>query len=243
MKSIVIFKWSRNPQDARVGADGSVDWRGIKMEVNDDDPAAMEIASSIADGGEIIGLTIGDGDGSWAASRGAARTVIVTDAQTELDSSMTGAVLASAIRQIEDVDAVFIGDSAWDYGVASALAGQLGWPVVAGVVSAVTEQGNLHVTRKLGGKLQVLEVKGPALLAVSATQEARHAPSMKEILAGRKKPVVKITLSDLGFAVETTVNSRGTRFPETPPARIIDGTNPAIACEELLTALRSDGIL
>ncbi|HWR07479.1 hypothetical protein [Sporomusa sp.] len=243
MRIIVVFKWSRNPQDARVGVDGSVDWRGVKMSVSDDDPAAMEIAEAIAAGGEIIGLTVGDGDAAWAAARGAARTVVVTDALTDVDSSVTGAVLAAAIRRVEGVDAVLIGDSAWDYGVVAALMGQLGWPAVAGVVSAETEQGCLRVTRKLGSASQVLEVKGPVVLAVSASRAEQNAPGMKEILAARKKPVERLVLADLSLAPVAAVNSRGTRFPDTPPARIIDGNDPVTACEQLMAALRADGVL
>lgn len=243
MKIIVVFKWSRNPQDARVGVDGSVDWRGVKMAVSDDDPAAMEIAAAIAAGGEIIGLTLGDGDVAWAAARGAASTVVVTDALTDVDSSVTGAVLAAAIRRIEGVDAVLIGDSAWDYGVVAALSGQLGWPAVAGVVSAETEQGCLRVTRKMGSASQVLEVKGPVVLAVSASRDEQNAPGMKEVLAARKKPVERLALADLGLAPAAAVNSKGTRFPDTPPARIIDGNDPVTACEQLMAALRADGVL
>ncbi|MGG0717036.1 hypothetical protein ABE096_05455 [Robertmurraya massiliosenegalensis] len=243
MKIIVVFKWSRNPQDARVGIDGSVDWQGVKMSASDDDPTAMEIACSIADGGEIIGLTIGDGDVAYAASRGAVRTVTVTDAQSEVNSSVTGAILAAAIRRIEEVDAVLIGDSVWDYGVVSALVGQLDWPAVAGVISASTEQGNLQVTRKVGNSSQVLEVKSPVVLAVSASRAEQKAPSMREILAARKKPIEKLTLADLGLNFENTVNSKGTKLPYTPPARIIDGSDPVIASEQLVAALRADGIL
>lgn len=243
MKIIVVFKWSRNPQDARVGVDGTVNWQGVKMAANDDDPTAMEIARSIADGGEVIGLTVGDGDAAWAAARGAARTVMIADAQTDVNSSVTGSVLAAAIRRVEGVDAVLIGDSAWDYGVVSALAGQLGWPAVAGVVSATTEQGFLHVTRKMGSASQVLEVKGPVVLAVSASRAEQNVPGMKEVLAARKKPAEKLKLADLGLTLENTVNSKGTRFPDTPPARIIDGNDPMTACEQLVTALRADGVL
>lgn len=243
MKIIVVFKWSKNPQDARVGVDGSVDWRGVKMAVSDDDPAAMEIATAIASGGEIIGLTLGDGDVAWAAARGAASTVVVTDAMTDVNSSVTGAVFAAAIRRVEGVDAVLIGDSAWDYGVVTALSGQLGWPAVAGVVSAETDQGCLRVTRKMGSASQVLEVKGPVVLAVSASRDEQNAPGMKEVLAARKKPVERLALADLGLVPVVAVNSKGTRFPDTPPARIIAGNDPVTACEQLMAALRADGVL
>lgn len=243
MKIIVVFKWLKNPQDARVGADGSVDWRGVKMAANDDDPSAIEVARSIANGGEIIGLTVGDGDVAWAAARGATRTITLTDAQTEVNSSATGAILAAAIRRVEGVDVVLIGDSSWDYGVVSALAGQLDWPAVAGVVSATVESDSLHVTRKLGSESQVLEIKGPVVLAVSASRAEQNVPGMKEVLLARKKPVEHLSLADLSVTPATTAISKGTRFPDTPPARIIDGSNPEAACEQLMTALRADGVL
>jgi electron transfer flavoprotein beta subunit len=243
MKIITVFKWSRNPQDGRVGMNGTLDWRGVKMAPNDDDPAVMEVANAIVEDGEIVGLTIGDGDIAWAAARGAARTMVVTDAKTEVDSSVTAAVIAAAIKRVEGVDAVIIGDSAWDYGVVSALMGQLGWPAVAGVVSATKEQGRLRVTRKMGTASQVLEVEGPVVLAVAANREEKNAPGMKEVLFARKKPVERLTMSDLGLAPAGDVSSKGTRFPDTPPARMIDGKDPAAACKELMAALRSDGVL
>ena len=243
MKIIAVFKWSRNPQDARVGTNGSLDWRGVKMAPNEDDPAVMEVANAIVAEGEIVGLTIGDGDIAWAAARGAARTIVVNDAQTEADSSVIAAVIAAAIKRVEGVDAVIIGDSDWDYGVVSALMGKLGWSAVAGVVSATKEQGGLRVTRKIGAASQVLEVEGPVVLAAAANREEKNVPGMKEILAARKKPVERLTMADLGLAPAADVLSKGTRFPDTPPARMIDGTDPVAACKELMVALRSEGVL
>ena len=104
MKCIVLFKWSMNPQDARVGSDGSVDWRGTKLSPNDDDPAAIVVARDLASGGEVVGLTLGDGDLAWAAARGAAGTVVVTDAPAGPDSAATGAVLAAAVRHLGPAD-------------------------------------------------------------------------------------------------------------------------------------------
>jgi len=244
MKIIVVFKWAMNPQDARVGSDGSADWRGVKMSASDDDPAALGVARDIATTeGEIIGLTIGDGDVAWAAARGASSSVVVTDVQAGLDSAVTGAILAAAVRHIGDADVVLIGDSVWDYGVVAALAGQLGWPTLANVVSATVEAGRLQVTRKTGSATQVLDVTGPAFLAVAASRAEQHVPSMKDVLAARRKPVIKLTLADLDIKSTATVTSRGTKLPDTAPARIIDGADPAAAVAELLTALRTEGIL
>jgi electron transfer flavoprotein beta subunit len=244
MKVIVVFKWARNPQDALVGADGNVTWPGVRMSANDDDPAVMEVAAALAAGEEVTGLTIGDGDTAWAAARGAARTVVVTDALTELDSSQTGAVLAAAIGRLTDVDAVLIGDSSWDYGVVAALTGQLGWAAIAGVTAAEPADGCLRVTRKMGSVSQVLEVKGPAVLAVVANREEQNAPGMKDVLMARKKPVEKLAMADLGLTPSAhAVQSRGYKYPDTPAAHLIDGADPVAACEELMAALHSEGVV
>lgn len=243
MKVITVFKWLKNPQDALVGADGSISWPGVKMSANDDDPAVIEVAKAIAGDGEIIGLTVGDGDTAWAAARGAVRTIVVHDALTYTNSSVTGAVLAAAVRRVDAVDAVLIGDSEWDYGVVSALTGQLGWPAVANVISAEIVAGSLRVTRKFGSALQVLEVKGPVVLAVSALHAEQNAPGMRDVLMARKKPVEKLSLDDLGSLPVSAVNTQGTRFPDTSTARVIDGADPVAACNELMDCLRADGVV
>jgi len=66
---------------------------------------------------------------------------------------------------------------------------------------------------------------------------------MKDILAARKKPVEKLSLADLGIDAVAAVESRGTRFPDTPAARLIDGADPVAASAELFAALRADGVL
>jgi len=243
MKVIVVFKWARNPQDALVRADGTVDWPGVKLSANDDDPVVMEIAGALAGDDEIIGLTVGDGDTAWAAARGVARTVSVTDAKTDGDSSVLGTVIAAAVRHIGEVDAVIVGDSYWDYGVVAAITGQLGWTALAGVTSASYEQGSLRVTRKIGSVSQVLEVNGPVVLAVAASRAEEIEPGMKVVLMARKKPVERITLADLGITPQPAAASRGTRFPDTLQAKILDGADPEAACAELVAALHSDGVV
>ncbi len=214
------------------------------MSASDDDPAAIGVAKDIATtDGEIIGLTIGDGDVAWAAARGASSSVVVTNVQTDVNSAATGTILAAAVRHIGDADVVLIGDSMWDYGVVVSLAGQLGWPTLANVVSATVKDGRLRVTRKVGGETQVVDVTGPAVLAVAASRAEQHVPSMKAVLAARKKPVIKLTLADLDVKSTAKVTSRGTKLPDTTSARIIDGADPAVAADELLIALRTEGIL
>lgn len=242
-KIIVVFKWMKNPEDFRLNSDGSVDWDGIKMSPTDDDPQAMDIACSIADGREVIGLTIGDGDINWAAARGADRTVVVTDAKTNVNSSVTGEILAAAIRRMNDVGVVLIGDSAWDYGVISALAGHLKWPAMFGVETVTKDGEDLIVTRKKDNVIQTFSVKEPILLAVSATRGEQNFPSMREVIAARKKPVEELTVSKLGLQIKSNVKTIGTRVPEASPAKIFADQDPFTSSNQLVAALRDEGML
>jgi len=243
MKTVIVFKWAKNPQDARVSADSSVDWRSAKMSVSDDDAAAAAVVLDIAGDGDIVGLTLGNGDATWAAARGASSTVSVTDAEPNADSAATAAVLAAGVRHIGEADVVVVGDCAWDQMVPVSLAAQLGWPALAGVLSATPEGDHLRVTRRTAAGAQVVDVSTPVVLVVAARRAEQTTPGMKQVLAARKKPLEKVTTATLGVTHDCGVRVRGTELPEATVARVIDGTDPAAAVEQLLAALRSEGVL
>ena len=113
MKIVVAYKWASNPQDASVGAEGTVDWSRAKPGFSEYDPVAAELARRLADatGSEVIGLTVGTKrvDATLARkaalSRGFDRAVIVADDSLEgAGSTQLAAVLAAAVRHIGDVD-------------------------------------------------------------------------------------------------------------------------------------------
>jgi electron transfer flavoprotein beta subunit len=243
MKCVIAFKWAKNPQDARVSAEGAVDWRAAKMAASDDDAAAVAVARDLVGGGELVGLTLGDGDAAWAAARGASSTLSVTDVEPNADSSILGEVLAAGVRRIGGADVVIIGDGVWEQMVPMALAAQLGWAALAGVVSATADGGRVRVTRKSGTGTEVIEVGTPVVLAVAARRAEEKAPGMKEVLAARKKPLEKVSSADLGVTSAGVVTVRGTSLPDTSQARIFDGDDPAAAVEQLMAALRSEGVL
>ena len=53
----------------------------------------------------------------------------------------------------------------------------------------------------------------------------------------------KITIAALGVTTDGGVRVRGTTLPEAVAARVIDGSDPPAAVEQLLAALRSEGVL
>ena len=153
MRIVVAYKWTRDPEEATVRADGTVDWSRAKPGLSAYDPVAMELARQLAEaaGAELIGVTAG-GKGvavpiasKAALSRGLDRVVIVEDESlAEAGRSELAAVLAEVIRHIGDVDLVVTGDSSVDVAakmVPTVLAGELGWPAVAEVTAVSGQAG------------------------------------------------------------------------------------------------------
>ena len=243
MKAVVVYKWARNAADAIVRTDGSIDWRNARMAAGEDDPAALAAATQIAadTGGTVIGLTIGDGDASWALARGVEQAFSVADAPNLADNGATAAILAAAVRYIGDVDVVVIGDSKQEPGVCVALAGELGWPALVGLHSASMPAGQLQAVRKTVGEQQTLSLPTPAVLGMSAESDADQVPGMKELLAARKRPLTKVTLSELATAPVDLVPV-GCRKPDSTPSRLFEG-EPAQAAAQLVAALRAEGVL
>lgn len=244
MKIVVVFKWARDPDDAAVRSDGSVDWRGAKMAAGEDDPAAVAVGRAVAaaSGCAVAGLTIGDGDASWALARGIEQVIAVPDAPSLEDNAATADLLAAAIRWIGEVGAVVIGDAEASPGVPAALAGVLGWPAVLGVSTATFTDGRLVATRRIGDREQTVSLALPAVLAVAAASAEKQVPGMKEILAARRRPITAVSLAELGTGPLDGLESRGTRVPEAGSARIFEGS-PAAAARQVVAALRADGVL
>ena len=258
MKITVAYKWAPNPQDAGVGADGTVDWGRAKATVSEYDPVAIELGRRLADatGGELIGVSVGGPDVASpmakkaALSRGLDRAVVVADdALIGAGTTQTALALAEVVRQIGDVDLVLTGDASVDLGaqmVPTVLAGALGWPALINVATVRGVAGDLIVERAHAGGAQVLRVTGPVVLAVAADAVVPRVPGMKDILAAGKKPVEEIdlaTMPDPGVA--SRVERVATAGPELAvrKRRVIDGTDAAAAAAELVAALRSDNVI
>jgi len=258
MRIVVAYKWTSDPEEATVRADGTVDWSRAKPSLSAYDPVAIEMARRLADetGAELIGVTVG-GKGvaapiacKAALGRGLDRLVIVEDESLAgTGRSELAAVLAEVIRYIGDVDLVVTGDSSVDVAakmIPTVLAGELGWPAVAEVGSATGQAGALRVERAIPGGTQVLEVSGPAVLAASVDAAVARVPGMKDLLAAGKKPVERLDLAALKVperSAVVTVTGRALPKRKARQGRLIDTAAPAEAAAELVAALRQAGAL
>jgi electron transfer flavoprotein beta subunit len=258
MRIVVAYKWTCDPEEATVSADGTVDWSRAKPGLSAYDPVAIELARQFADGtgAELIGVTVGGkGVGTPIAAkaalgRGLDRVVIVEDESlADAGRSELAAVLAEVIRHIGDVDLVVTGDSSVDVAakmVPTVLAAELGWPAVAEVTSLTGQARALRVERAIPGGVQMLGISGPAVLAASADAAAPRVPGMKDLLAAGKKPVELLDLAALQVprrSAVMTVTGRSRPERKARKGQLVDTSDPATAAAELVAALRQASAL
>jgi electron transfer flavoprotein beta subunit len=243
MTTVVAYSWARSADSALVRADGSVGWRSTRMTAGEDDHAAVAVARGLAaEGTEVVGVTLGDADPSWALARGVGRAVCVADAPPLADEAATAAVLAAAVRAVPGAEVLVIGDCEEHPMVPAALAGALGWTAVLGVTSADATPDGIVAVRRSGDADEVVTVLPPVVLGVRAEGAEARPPGMKEMLTARKRPVDRRTLAELGLALPGAPESRGTRAPEVVGAQLFTG-DAAEAARALVVALRSEGVL
>ncbi|MDN6428840.1 MAG: electron transfer flavoprotein beta subunit/FixA family protein [Propionibacterium sp.] len=257
MKIVVAYKWAASPQDASVGADGSVDWSRAKASFGEYDAVAAELGRRLADesGAEVVGVSVGGPAvvsslaKKGALSRGLDRAVLVGDAPEDARGPLaTGRALAALVSRIGDVDVVLAGDASVDVAagvVPSVLAGELGWPVVTQVTSVTPQDGALRVTRSLPSGSETLLVPAPAVLCAAADAVVARVPGMKDILQAGKKPSENVAYADLGLEAAPSPAQASASPVHTAARRgvVIDGSDPASAATELVGALRSAGTL
>jgi electron transfer flavoprotein beta subunit len=256
MKIVVLVKYVPDATGERsFAADGTVDRAGSDGLLSELDEYAVEQALQIADEQddvEVVAMTLGPDDAADAIKRslqmGASAGIhIVDDAVHGSDAIATSAVLAEAIKKAAP-DLVICGMASTDgtMGVIpTMIAERLGWPAATlGATLSVT-QDHVTIRRDTDVASLTIEASLPAIVSVTDQSGEARYPSMKGILAAKKKPVEAWTLADIGIdAAAVGLDAAWSRVVQTTPrppkepGRIIvdeDGAGSA-AVVEFLTA-------
>jgi electron transfer flavoprotein beta subunit len=190
-------------------------------------------------GSELVVVTIGPEDAAkelrTTLAMGADRAIHVVAKDDELDSLVVVKVL-EAIIATEKPDVVICGKQAVDGDanqVGQMLAGKLGWPQATFAASIESGDKSLTVGREVDGGVEYKKVPLPAVITVDLRIVASHAvqngvtaktfayggegarlPSLKGIMAAKKKPMVVAKLADYGA---TTPSIKETVVTLPPP--------------------------
>ncbi len=162
------------------------------------DEYAIEEALRIKEqhGGEVIALTAGPASVKDAISRalamGADRGVIIPiDNPNALDTLAVAEIIASHLKTMS-YDIILTGQLSDDYAsgqVGSQVAELLGIPQVGSMTKVEANGDTLTVGRDTEDGRQTIEVKTPVLLMAQAGLNEPRYPSLKGIMAAKKKPV------------------------------------------------------
>ena len=166
--------------------------------LNATDLNAVEEALRVkeAQGGEVVLVSLGPEKAMdslrKALAMGADRAVLVSDeAAAGSDLVATSYALARALERVE-ADLVFFGQASSDGDGAvlwAAVADRLRRPVISQVASLAVEGGTVTGKRQTEYGYDVIAAPLPAVVAVSdAINEPRY-PSLKGIMAAKKKPI------------------------------------------------------
>lgn len=212
------------------------------------DKNALEAAVQLkeANGGEVVVVSVGNEELEdtikEAAAAGADSSILVADEETNgLDSAAIAAVLAQAIKKIDNAGLIIFGEGSGDnYSgqVGSRVAELLKLPQV-GSVSAISLSGNTaRITRSLEDRLEIIEVQLPVVVMVAADLNEPRTPSVTQVLKAGKKPKEVFGLDDFDKLNESTVATLSNLAPEVNRKNI---RLKSIA--ELLEALKNEGFI
>jgi electron transfer flavoprotein beta subunit len=195
--------------ERRFAADGTVDRASSDGLLSELDEYAVEQALQIADARddvEVVVMTLGPQEAADAIKRalqmGASAGIhIVDDAVHGSDAIATSAILAEAIKKAAP-DLVICGMASTDgtMGVIPVMtAERLGWPAATLGATLSLADDRVTIRRDDDVASYTIEAGLPAIVSVTDQSGEARYPSMKGILAAKKKPVETWTLADLGI--------------------------------------------
>lgn len=248
MRIAVLMKAAVEPE-SRIELDdaGQVKRSNFRYELNEYDLYAVEeaIRLAAAHGAEVTVVGMGPEDGVQGLRKGlamGAHEAIFVESDGFLDdAAASAAVLAAALRRVQP-DLVLAGVESDDLGssqVGVLVAESLGFACVTMTIGVQLADGVAKVRRELeAGAFLDVEVDLPALLTVQTGINEPRYPSLKGIMAAKRKELARVSVAELEAAAEPTVETVALSYP--PPrerAQMLEGGADAVVAE-LITVLR-----
>jgi electron transfer flavoprotein beta subunit len=226
------------------GSGAAIDETGLKFDLDDFAGYAVEAALQLnekAGGGETVVYALGPDNVQEslrkAMSMGADRAVHLKADSTPADGIAIAKALAAELKG-GGYDLVLFGKHAFDTSsgvVGTATAELLGLPCVTAASQLSVEGGKGSARRELEGAAEMVEFPLPAVVTIDEGVARPRYPSLKGIMAAKKKPL-ESKPAQLG-PVRVTVQ-KAELPPERPAGRILGEGTAAIP--ELVRLLHTE---
>ena len=246
MKIAVCIKRTPDSESRfKIGAGASgIDETGLKFDMDDFASYAVEVALQLNEKqgpGEVVAIAVGPDNVQEtlrkAMSMGADRAIQLKTEAIPIDGLAVAKALAAELKT-GAFDLIFFGKYAFDTSasvVGTATAELLGVPCVTAASKLDIANGRGTARREIEGAGEVVEFALPAVVTIDEGIARPRYPSLKGIMAAKKKPM-ETKPAQLG-PVRVTVKSMGLP-PDRPPGRII-GQGVA-AVPELVKLLQNE---
>jgi len=209
MNIIVCIKQVPDTTDVKINPETNTLIRdGVKSIVNPFDANALEAALQLkeAAGAKVTAVTMGPPQAMdilrEAVAMGADDAVLISDrAFAGADTLATAYTLAMAIRKIGDYDLIIGGKQAIDGDTAQVgpgIAEQLGIPQITYARRMEMDGDMLLVERMLEDGYEVMKTALPALVTVVKQINEPRYPSLRGLLAAKKKEIPVWNATDIG---------------------------------------------
>jgi electron transfer flavoprotein beta subunit len=226
--------------------------------VNPFDEYAIEEALRLKEAheGEVTIVTMGPPSAEdtmrKALAMGADKGVLVTDpALAGTDWYGTTYVLAQAIERL-DFDLVITGMESTDARtgmVPGGLAEHLGLPLLTYAAKLTVSDGTACINRQIPGGYQEVEARLPAVVSVVKGANEPRYPSLKGIMAAKRKEIQSLSLADLGttppFGLDgaKTHVTTATPRPEKQPGEVVRPDTPEEAARVIADFLQRNNFI
>lgn len=166
------------------------------------------------------------------------------------DSLVTAKALAEVIKKKGNYDLILVGKQGQDldnFQTGVILAELLGIPHISVALKLDIDGNKVRAETEIDDGKAVLEAEMPVVVSTQQGLNEPRYPSLKGIMAAKKKEIEKVNASDIGFSADS-VGSAGSKVeiisvelpPQRPEGRIIEGESVEDKARELFKALHED---
>jgi len=243
VKTVVCIKRVPDTETRIRIAEGGIDTSGVKYIVSPYDEFAIEAALRLKEStgdGEVSVMTLGAESAAEQLRSGLAMgadTAVLLKGETGMDGLAAAKALATALEDA-GADLILFGMKAADHDqqqVGPMVAELLDLPCVTVVAELESEDGTLVCHREIEGGTEVVEVETPAVVTITKGPYDPRYPSLKGIMAAKKKPLEERDAEVPADRVRVTELAYP---PERPEGRVV-GEGPD-AVPELVRLLREE---